>query len=138
MRGNRPVRRMGPGTRIVATVVAWSLCTIAAGAQSKPYVPKNGVLNWKAIVLGGAFRVTTAIPLHGDFAKYDRVEVVRATSVIGPDVPAPFLRHLTDQLAGEFRKGGRFADVAVVETCSPSIGSATRRERRRRTRRLWS
>jgi len=36
--------------------------------------------------------------------------------VIGPDVPAEFLRDLTDQFAGEFWKGGRFARVTVVES----------------------
>ena len=79
-------------------LVAWSLLTIGAAAQSKPYKPKNGLRNWKAILLGGAFRVTTAIPLHGNFSKYSRVEIARTQSVIGPDVPQPFLEQITAKL----------------------------------------
>ena len=60
----------------------------ARSGQHKAYTPKNGVLNWKAMILGGGFRVTVAVPLHGDFSKYDRLEIVRSESLIGPDVPA--------------------------------------------------
>jgi hypothetical protein len=85
-------------------------------AQTKSYTPKNGVLNWKAVVLGGAFRVTTAVPLHGDFSRFDRVEIVEAESLIGGDAPPTVLHRLTAQLLAEFRKGGRFAEVAVVRS----------------------
>jgi hypothetical protein len=115
MRGRRATRRVGVAARIAAVLVAWSLLTMAAAAQSKPYKPKNGVLNWKAILLGGAFRVTTAIPLHGNFSKYSRIEIARTKSVIGPDVPEAFLAQITNRLATDFRNGGRFEDVSVVE-----------------------
>jgi hypothetical protein len=63
--------------------------------------------------------VTTAIPLHGDFSRYARLEVVHAESVIGPDVPAALLEKLTLGLAEEFRKGERFSTIAVVDTFRP-------------------
>jgi hypothetical protein len=115
MSDRRTARRIGVAAPIAAVLVAWSLLTIGAAAQSKPYKPKNGVLNWKAILLGGAFRVTTAIPLHGNFSKFSRVEVAKTQSVIGPDVPQPFLAQITTKLAQEFRNGGHFEDVAIVE-----------------------
>jgi hypothetical protein len=97
----------------------WAIWTLASFAQTKPYTPKNGILNWKAVLLGGAFRVTTAIPLHGDFSRYARLEVVHAESVIGPDVPDALLEKLTLGLAEEFRKGERFSNIAIVDTFSP-------------------
>jgi hypothetical protein len=103
---------------------ACSTSTVAYG-QAKAYTPKNGVLNWKAMILGGGFRVTVAIPLHGDFSKYDRLEIVRAESLIGPDVPSGFLNQLTAQLASEFRRGGRFTDIAIVDSFEgprPAVG----------------
>jgi hypothetical protein len=102
-------------SRAIVVALIWSLCTIGTAAQGKTYKPKNGVLNWKAIVLGGAFRVTTAIPLHGNFSKYSRIEIARTKSVIGPDVPPAFLEQITNQLTQDFKKGGHFEDVVVVE-----------------------
>lgn len=101
----------------MAALLVWAECATATPPHSNTstYKPKNGVLNWKAIVLGGGFRVTTAIPLHGDFAKYDRLEIVRTRSLIGRDAPQKVLDKVTDQLAAEFRRGGHFANVAVVE-----------------------
>ena len=117
MSSRRAPRRFRIPARAAAILVAWSLCTIGIAAQGtpKPYKPKNGVLNWKAILLGGAFRVTTAIPLHGNFAKFRRIEIARTRSVIGPDVPDAFLQQITMQLADQFTRGGHFDDVAVVE-----------------------
>jgi len=117
MSGRRASRSIGVSARIAAVLLAWSLITLGVGAQGtpKPYKPKNGVLNWKAILLGGAFRVTTAIPLHGNFSRFKRIEIARAQSVIGPDVPEAFLEQVTNQLAEQFTRGGHFDDVAVVE-----------------------
>ena len=99
---------------VVAAIVAVS--TVQMSAHTKPYTPKNGVLNWKAVLLGGAFRVTTAVPLHGDFSRFDRVEIVEAESLIGGDAPPAVLHRLTGQLLAEFTKSGRFADVVAVRS----------------------
>ena len=72
----------------------------AEAQNSKPYSPKNGVVNLKAIIFGGGFRVTTAIPLHGDFSKFDRIEIVKPESLIGSSVSLDFL----DRLGGEVRQ----------------------------------
>jgi hypothetical protein len=101
-------------SRIYLTAVVLVLSTLQLSAQTKPYTPKNGVLNWKAVLLGGAFRVTTAVPLHGDFSRFDRVEIVEAESLVGGDAPPTVLHRLTAQLLAEFKKGGRFAEVVVV------------------------
>jgi hypothetical protein len=89
-----------------------------AFAQARPYAPKNGILNWRAILLGGGFRVTTAIPLHGDFSKYSRVEITRPESDIGSDVPAGVLDQLARGLVEAFLKGGHMADATIVEAAS--------------------
>src|SRR5207237_7606205 len=119
MNSSRASRRPGVPHRFMAAVVACALFTSGAAAQSKPYKPKNGVLNWKAILLGGAFRVTTAIPLHGNFSKFSRVEIAHAKSAIGPDVPDAFLQQITNRLATDFRTGGRFEEVPVSEGYEP-------------------
>jgi hypothetical protein len=59
------------------------------------------------------------IPLHGDFSKYVRLDVVHAESLVGPDVPRALLEKLTLGLAAEFRHGQRFSDVTIVDTFSP-------------------
>jgi hypothetical protein len=104
----------GRGIAVSALIV--TLSTVQVSAQTKPYTPKNGVLNWKAILLGGAFRVTTAVPLHGDFSRFNRVEIVEAESLIGADAAASVLRRLTGQLLAEFRKSRRFAQVVTVRS----------------------
>lgn len=111
---------------IAAAILGCCLVRPAAGAaQTVGYRPKNGVLNWRAVVFGGGFRVTAAIPLHGDFARYSDVEVVQPTSLIGPDVPHRVLERLGRGLVSEFRKGGRFSHVALVETLDvPAAGTA--------------
>jgi hypothetical protein len=111
--------RRGVGPRVAVIGAIWAISTLGSFAQGKPYTPKNGILNWKAVLLGGAFRVTTAIPLHGDFSRYARLEVVHAESVIGPDVPGALLEKLTLGLAEEFRKGERFSNIAIVDSFSP-------------------
>ncbi len=118
MPGSATGTRPGAGFRVAVTCVVWATWTLVSFGQAKPYTPKNGILNWKAILLGGGFRVTTAIPLHGDFSRYARLEIVRAESLIGSDVPAEVLDQLTLGLAAEFHKGGRFSNIATVDAFS--------------------
>jgi hypothetical protein len=92
-------------------------------AQNKPYSPKNGILNVKALLFGGGFRVSTAIPLHGNFAHYRTLEIVHPESLIGKDIPAEFLEKLGVELQTEFEKGGHFAEVKAVR--SFDAGSAS-------------
>jgi hypothetical protein len=99
--------------------VALALWTRPVGAEAKPYTPKNGVVNMKAVIFGGAFRVTTVVPLHGDFSRFDRVQIVEAESLIGPDVTPRFLRALTEHLVKEFRKGKHFSTIEVVPSYEP-------------------
>jgi hypothetical protein len=94
-------------------------------AETKPYSPKNGILNLKALILGGGFRVSTAIKLHGDFSRYSRLEIVQPESLIGKDASPKFLKELGDQLQTEFRKDGRFAEVESVETYNPAAAMKT-------------
>jgi hypothetical protein len=104
------------GSRIAVAALVVAVSTIQTSAQTRPYTPKNGVVNWKAVLLGGAFRVTTAVPLHGDFSRFDRVEIVEAESLVGGDAPPTVLHRLTGQLLAEFRKSGRFAEVVGVRS----------------------
>jgi hypothetical protein len=115
-------RRVVVAILVIAASVTWPT---AAHARGKPYTPKNGLLNWKALVFGGGFRVTTAIPVHGDFSQFVHVEIAQAESLIGPDVPRQFLRRLSEQLAGEFKKGGRFEDVTLIDSYEARATGAT-------------
>lgn len=115
-----------PTARLRRCSLALAMCLAGAApglAQVTPYVPKHGVLNWKAVIFGGAFRVTTVIPLHGDFSKYDRLEIVRPESVIGPSVPASLLTRIGNGLVAEFSRGKRFDDVDVVGSFTPATPS---------------
>jgi hypothetical protein len=104
---------------VAVSAVVLALWTLPLRAQSGPYTPKNGVLNWKAVIFGGAFRTTTAIPLHGDFSHFNRVEVVQATSLIGPDAPGTLLHRLTEELVAQFTRSGRFDDVSILKAYEP-------------------
>src|SRR5580704_5429719 len=101
---------------ILTCFISLVLTVETAPAQTKAYVPKNGILNLKSVFLGGGFRVSTAIPLHGNFSKYDRLDIVRPESLIGPDIPPGFLEKLGNELQAEFKKGGRFVQVAIVDS----------------------
>jgi hypothetical protein len=102
--------------RAAVLVIAFTAEAPRVLAQAQPYQPKNGILSWKAVLLGGGFRVTPAVPLHGNFSKFDHVEIVRAESLIGKDVPGKVLDQLTAGLAKEFRDGGYLAGVSIVPT----------------------
>ena len=108
-------RRGGPAHVAIVSVI-WALSTHVALGQSAPYIPKNGILNWKAVLIGGGFRVTPAIPLRGDMSKYQRLEIVRTASLIGDDAPESVLNQLTRDLTTEFNRGGRFAATAITES----------------------
>ena len=113
---DRRIQKYLPASLLFFLVYVVCASSTLAHGQTKAYTPKNGILNWRMIILGGGFRVTVAIPLHGDFSKYDRLEIVRTESLIGPDVPNEFLNQVTAQLASEFRRGGRFMDIAIVDS----------------------
>jgi len=119
---------LSPGERVaegrvravlLSIVLILILSSLSLTAQDKPYSPKNGVLNLKAIILGGGFRVTTAIPLHGDFSKYDRIEIVHPESLIGSDVAPDFLDKLGGEIRQQFESGGRFREVRIINTYDP-------------------
>ena len=109
-------------------ILGLSVAAVTTFGQSKTYSPKNGILNFKAIILGGAFRVSTAIPLHGDFSKFNRLEIVHLQSLIGSDIPPELLKQLTESLRAEFERGGRFAEVKVVNSFQKPEPVATTRE----------
>jgi len=93
--------------------------------QNKKYSPKNGVLNLKAIIFGGGFRVISAIPMHGNFARYTRLEIARAESLIGKAAGPEVLNKLIAELRGEFERGGRFASVGMVDSFNAKAAAAS-------------
>jgi hypothetical protein len=96
-----------------------------ASGQNKKYSPKNGVLNLKAIILGGGFRVISAIPMHGNFARYTRLEIAHAESLIGKAAGPEVLSKLIAELRGEFERGGRFASVSMVDSFNAKAAAAS-------------
>ena len=115
------VVRPAMARRVLAPMVCCLMIAtngVASGERAR-YRPKNGVLNWKAVLFGGGFRVTTAIPLRGDFSTFAQVNIVRPVSLIGGDVSPQLLRTIGDALAAEFRRGQHFGDVNVIEGWRP-------------------
>lgn len=110
---------------VLLALVAIGLWTSPAAAQAGKYHPRNGTFSLEEFVLGGGFRVTPAVPLHGDFSEYGRLEIVRPVSAIGRDAPAPLLKRIGEQLVREFRKVGRFTDVTEVEGYVPQLNENT-------------
>ncbi len=96
-----------------------------APAQSRPYKPKNGVLNLKSMILGGGFRVTNTIPLHGNFSRYARLEIARPESLVGHDAAPIVLDKLLEELRSEFEKGGRFTSIVTVDSFKPKAVAAS-------------
>jgi hypothetical protein len=105
---------------LIAFIALWSLAAATADAETKPYSPKNGILNLKALILGGGFRVSTAIKLHGNFSKFTHLDIVQPQSLIGKDAPPKFLQELADQLQVEFARGARFAQVRIIDSYDPN------------------
>ena len=102
--------RVANARRVVALMVCCVCVATAsvASGQSPRYRAKNGVLNWKAVLFGGGFRVTTAIPLRGDFSTFTQVSVVRPVSLIGADIPPRLLRTIGDALPPSLGKASGF------------------------------
>ena len=96
--------------------------------QTKPYSPKNGVLNLKAMLLGGGFRVTNAIPMHGNFSRYTRLEISHPESLVGSDAGPDVLSKLLSELRREFERGGRFTSIITVDSFSPKGAAAAVQE----------
>ena len=111
-------------TQGITCLTLMALTASVSLAETRTYSPKNGILNLKALVLGGGFRVSTAIKLHGNFSKYTRLEIIQAESLIGKDASPKFLQELGDQLQSEFTKDGRFEDVRIVGSYNPAEAAA--------------
>jgi hypothetical protein len=109
-------RRLRKAACLVLAILCIGYEAAAGVPKGSKYAPKNGILNIESIILGGAFRVTTVIPLHGDFSKFDRVDVVQTRSLIGEDAPAALLEEVTEKLRAEIEGTGRFSNVRVVDT----------------------
>jgi hypothetical protein len=112
-------------SRFLLTGILCLGCAATAYGQNKKYSPKNGVLNLKAIVLGGGFRVTSAIPMHGNFSRYTHLEIARPESLVGSAAAPDVLNRLLGELRGEFEKGGRFANIRTVESFDSKAAAAS-------------
>ncbi|RMG51192.1 MAG: hypothetical protein D6723_11075 [Acidobacteria bacterium] len=72
-------------------------------------------LTVKGAARGSGFRITWIHPTRGNFAEYDRLQVVRLTSAIGDRVPREAMEKYTEDLARSFEQTGIFHRVEVVD-----------------------
>ena len=111
--------------RLLLIAILCFACAETAPAQNKKYSPKNGVLNLKAIVLGGGFRVISAIPMHGNFARYTKLEIARTESLIGKVAGPEVLNRLLVELRNGFERGGRFTSISTIDSFSAKDAAAS-------------
>lgn len=78
----------------------------------------HGMLSTEGVVRGSGFRLTWIHPMRGNFAEYDKLEVVDLKSDVGERVSAEEARKYTDDLLESFKAIGIFKDVKKVEDVS--------------------
>lgn len=91
----------------------------ARPSEKEKYRGKSQILTLKGELFGGEFRISNVIPLRGDFSKYERIEVTRLRSLIGPDIPETVLGEYGQHLFGQFQRGGRFNDLGLIDNYEP-------------------
>lgn len=76
---------------------------------------KNGMFNVEGAVRGSGFRVTIIHPMRGNFAEYDKIEIVNVINEVGDRLPAEEIEKYTDRLFSQFQKSGVFREVRKVD-----------------------
>lgn len=113
-----------------ALALTSNVCLFADQAENsettheKTYQPKSQILSLKAELFGGEFRITNVIPLHGDFSKYGRIEVVHLKSLIGDAMPQKEVEKYNQKVFKEFQSIGKIKDVETISDYQPPLTPA--------------
>ncbi len=83
--------------------------------EKKTPKQKNGTLDAKGAVRGSGFRITIIHPMRGNFAEYDKIEIVNMINEIGGRLPVTEMEKYTERLSKSFQQSGVFRDVRRVD-----------------------
>lgn len=88
----------------------------SAFPAAHPAQAENGVMSAGSALQGRYHHLRFILPFRGDFSRYNKVEIVRPTSDIGPDrVPPEKMQQYTQWLHQMFASTGLFEEVQDVE-----------------------
>lgn len=77
---------------------------------------KVGTISAGGVARGAHFRIRYIVPLHGNFANYDRVEIAKLESALGDVVPRKKMDKFANNLKKSFERMGLFSQVEIVDS----------------------
>jgi len=104
---------------------------LAQEAQSSPekvYRPKSQIFSIKSEIFGGEFRITSVIPLHGDFSSYHEIEITHLKSLVGSAIPDKVLSDYNQKILHEFQTLTKIKKVVAIDDYIPRPISQTQPE----------
>ncbi|HET6267224.1 MAG TPA: hypothetical protein VFG11_05860 [Acidobacteriota bacterium] len=109
---------------ILPLLLAGSLLFAGSGATSensteKTYRPKSQIFSIKSEILGGEFRISNVIPLHGDFSDYRKIEVTGLKSLIGDAIPEKVLAKYNQDVFKEFQLLSKTREITTIADFVP-------------------
>lgn len=114
-----PVSRAGRRPQAARRGLAVTLLLALVGSAfpaASPARGENGVMSRGGVLKGKYHHLRFIIPFRGDFSQYDKVEIVRLGSDLGPDtVPPEKMEKYTEWLQQLFVNTGLFDEVGIVE-----------------------
>jgi hypothetical protein len=105
-------------------VLAFSLSAqetqTAPSSAEKFYRPKSQIFSIKSEIFGGEFRITSVIPLHGDFSKYQVIEIPHLKSLVGSAIPDKVLKGCDEKVFHEFQTLSKLKKIVSIDDYNPS------------------
>jgi len=90
-----------------------------ASSQEKVYRPKSQIFSIKSEIFGGEFRITSVIPLHGDFSKYHEIEITHLKNLVGDAISNKTLTDYDQKVFHEFQTLGKIKQVVSIDDYTP-------------------
>jgi len=91
----------------------------APSSQEKVYRPKSQIFSIKSEILGGEFRITSVIPLHGDFSTYRQIEITHLKSLVGNAISNKALTDYDQKVFHEFQTLSKIKPVVSIADYTP-------------------
>ncbi len=101
--------------------VAHTTAVRIARRNLENYKGQNGILSMKTLVLGGEFRVTTVMPLRGNVADYNQLEITRPVSLVGGALNVEVSNHQVAKIKSQFESRKIFESVRVIDSYDPAL-----------------
>jgi hypothetical protein len=108
-----------PPLLLAASLVLADSATTPDNSTEKVYKPRSQIFSIKSEILGGEFRISSVIPLHGDFSDYRRIEVTGLKSLIGNAIPDKVLAKYNQDVFKEFQILGKTKEIATIPDFVP-------------------